>query len=57
MTNDLSAGLLVVLAVLAGLAGLLVLLTALDPTNVRRKASPRLAVDPKGGATGTRGAS
>jgi hypothetical protein len=55
MTNDLSAGLLVVLAVLAGLAGLLVLLTALDPTNVRRKAPSRLAVDGKGGATGTGG--
>ena len=57
MTNDLSAGLLVVLAVLAGLAGLLVLLTALDPTNVRRQAPSRLAVDGKGGVTGTGGTS
>ena len=56
MTTDLSAGLLVVLAVLAGLAGLLVLLTALDPTNVRRKAPSPLAVDRKGGATRAGGA-
>ncbi len=36
MSNDLSVGLLTVIAVLGGLASLLVLLSALDPTNVQR---------------------
>ena len=36
MSNDLSVGLLTVVAVLGGLASLLVLLSAIDPTNVGR---------------------
>lgn len=43
LTNDLSAGLLVVLGVLAGLSGLLVTLTVLDPTTVRRPVPSQLA--------------
>ena len=36
MANDLSVGLLTVIAVLAGMASLLVLMSALDPTNEQR---------------------
>ena len=56
MTNDLSAGLLVVLAVLAGLAGLLVAVDRARSDERATEAPSHLAVDRKGGATGTGGA-